>query len=355
MRQLRRDERLETPEPATNATVVPAQVDEPHPSAMTATTVLRMQRSAGNAAIARVLDATRSNRPMILRKPNLAPPQFDAVKNHAMNRMANKFTALKPGADLSAWSASVIEHWAMENSPIGKPIGFNQDDVAQLVSWMTTEYLTWWDHARFDEVMTLLEGLGGKPEYVARLRAINDWPGGLKPRIVAHPSVITGANYDRGGHLIKVSPTLRDPTVVLDFIMFECENARRQKAFATAQKTGARAVAELEFQSDTAYAEGLKTVYRAADWTELVANLNVPIPMRLPQAFDTGKSSTENNVTMPDKSQLSSQAQRQALWYFKTEAWTNEQRRDVWIASAHGEGLGSSEEIYGKQLAGVNK
>jgi hypothetical protein len=348
MRTLWSDQQLEEPQASVRA-------DAPVPAPQDAKAkVLQLQRTAGNAAVARVLGTARGKR-IIARKPNLQPAQTEAVKDYAMNRMAGKFTTLKADADLMKWCDGVVYNWTSENSKIGKPITYNKDDTAQLAEWMEKEYIPWWDHGQFDQVMRNLASLGGKPEYVERLLAVTDWPAGQKPRIVGHPSVTTGANYDRANHLIKISPALRDPTAALDFISFECENARRRTGFAVAQKTGAREVAELEFQSDTAYAEGLKPVYRAANWAELVEKLAVPVPLRQPQVFDASKSYTENVVKMPDKSALPSQAQRQALWYFKTEAWTQEQRREVWIASSHGEGLGSSEALYGKQLASTHK
>jgi hypothetical protein len=311
--------------------------------------VVSPEPTASNAAVSRLVSITATGTRTIQRKPNLTEMQFNAVKDHAMKRMSGKVTALKPGGDVGEWSNGVLTNFVSEFSKTGKPISFNADDVAQLSTWMTNEYLTWWDHANFDEVMTRLAVLGGKAEYVAHLRAITDWSAG-KPRIVGNPSVTTGANYDSANHLIKVSPTIRDPTEALDYITFECENARRAVSFKQAQKEGARAVAELEFQSDKAYVEGLMRVYAAANWAQLVDKLNVPASMCQTQAYDTGKRPAENVVAMPDKNQLASQAQRQALWYFKTQAWSEEQRKDVWINSKHGEGLGTSEQLYQQQL-----
>jgi hypothetical protein len=168
-----RSKRTRDPEPSRSET------QDRRPAAGRAT-VLGLQRAAGNCAVSRLLGdpmagtASAAFRPQlasrltaptvrtIQRKPNLQPVQHAKVKDHAMGRMVGKLTALKKTADPAKWIRSVLEHWCGEYSKQGAPpLTFNDDDVGVLLQWLVNEYLPWWDHGEFDEVMANLQRKGG--------------------------------------------------------------------------------------------------------------------------------------------------------------------------------------------------
>jgi len=186
-------------------------------------------------------------------------------------------------------------------------------------------------------------------EHLIKVLKTKTFPQGKPPTVVYGPT-LTGANYDSKKHVITIDPS-KDPGDALDFVLFEIENAVQGKEMREALnikdgKTRGEAVAELEFVTDLRYVESLKTIYNAHNIEELVVALEIPPELLV--AADYQSALQKKEVPMPDKSTLPRQDMRQALWYWKTKGWSDEEKKRVWMASKHGEGVEGTADLYGK-------
>jgi hypothetical protein len=325
-----------------------------------ATGLLALQRTAGNHAVARGLSSLRSARlqrdPSTLIEGNEPKVDPAVARKTAMDAMVG-FYALKPGGDVTTWARNNVLPRYAENKT------FTNADVTALVSWMTSDYPPIWDHGVYDTVLDNLAGRGGDALYIARLRGFQ-WPGGKKPRVLGGDTPTTG-NIVAASRVIRIKATLPVPEI-LDTLLFECQNILQVEAFIQATKEflpagpGKRpemygfATAALEYESDRRYIEELKSMHQVNDLPSLLQALAVPSNLRTPQAYQDGKPIGENKVNLPDRTVLSSQAQRQSLWWFKTATWPEDKRKLAWISANHGEGVASTAELYQSQ-AGKGK
>jgi hypothetical protein len=76
----------------------------------------------------------------------------------------------------------------------------------------------------------------------------------------------------------------------------------------------------------------------------LAAAVGLPTDLLVPA--DYGDCKTAKTVPLPARDALPEQDKRQTLWWWKTQAWTDEQRKEIWMIENHGEGVGSSTELY---------
>ncbi len=204
----------------------------------------------------------------------------------------------------------------------------------------------------FNAVVTALakksssESAGGYESY---LKNVGGFFGNRKSPVVFGPTLTSG-NFNSIYNVITIDPVmLPDPQQQLDTLTFETQNARQKSKLTTAkQKTNSgEEIAKVEYESDKKYVtEALMTIHKAKTLDALVAKLGIAEELLVEEAFDT--ASQAGGVTMPEKSTLSEQAQRQALWWWKTKAWNDKQRQAMWGKAPHGEGVSSSEELYQK-------
>lgn len=172
------------------------------------------------------------------------------------------------------------------------------------------------------------------------------WPQEKPPAVIFGRAGATNADYDAMKHVVTLDPwKLTTWTECLDALTFECQNALQRPEMKTALRAGGGAVASVEYESDKMYIEALKRVNKAKDIDHLVEILEIPEDF-LKQA-DYEKCAKAGRVERPSRIDLPEQEKRQALWWYVTQHWNDEQRMQVWIAEAHGEGVVSSELLYG--------
>lgn len=257
------------------------------------------------------------------------------------------------------WSRGVVlrylrdkEDRSFEESGALADSDVDQADVDDLAAWIAGDYLPLWDLGGFAQVIGNIRARGGDATYVQYLLAL-PWPQNKPPRILGGFTQTTG-NFGADTFLIRISMDLTDPTAILDTILFECCNAVQVDAFKAAKKTflapgqkkpeqyGLR-MAEIEYESDRMYVGHLKSLYHAATLGDLLNSLSVPQLDQTPQAYQVLPI---NHVILPSRAELPRQAARTALWFFKTDAWTNDQRKLAWISSNHGDEVARTSDLY---------
>jgi hypothetical protein len=292
-----------------------------------------LQRTAGNRAAASVARALSSA--LIQRK--LTADALDEAKGHCLRNMAtsepfyaNRFKKGLKGVLGKKYDAA------------------DDDDVRQIEEYLQAyrQLHAQWD---FDTVVGLLGAGATKKDYVSVLMSL-PWSG-RKPAIVFGPTPTTGF-FDTTYNVITLDPVKnKNADELLDTLTFECQNALQRTRLSSAQKVEdkkerGRAVAETEFVSDKNYVESLLRVNKASDYDQLVQKLAVPAEYLQPADYAT--SLKNRRVERPDSKTFPGQDKRQALWWWKTKGWGEQQKKDVWIAEQHSEEMESSEEAYSK-------
>lgn len=177
-------------------------------------------------------------------------------------------------------------------------------------------------------------------KYMEQLKGIKF--GKQKPAVVLGPASTTG-HFNSVYNVITLDAS-KMPTAdeQLDTLLFESQNAKQKGELYKAKQSKRKgATAKVEYDTDRMYVEGLKAIHGCKDYAALVAQLGIPEKLL---EFATYKKNTE--VPMPKPSVLSSQDERQALWWYKTSKWSDEQRKAIWMFSKHGIGMGSTYETY---------
>ena len=159
-------------------------------------------------------------------------------------------------------------------------------------------------------------------------------------------------HWDQATNVIVLQEA--EPLALLDTLLFETGNARRKKEYAAVDKaktdpqTKGYKKAELEYDVDVEYIDGLKRIHRAGDLDELVAQLGIPRKFLVKQGLSAAQSkSSPPYVDMPSTSDLPTQAHRQALWFWKTSEWDVKERRHIWVIENHTTlGMGASNMAY---------
>lgn len=228
-----------------------------------------------------------------------------------------------------------------------KKIDCDDDDLAAIEAALTK-----YDQDRpatdFDSVVDALTASATQQGYAPVLKAMTFHP--RRPKVVFGPTLTTGF-FERITNTITLDPEKNSTAdALLDTLLFEANNAVQRAALTEAQ-TAERfeanrglAVAAVEYVTDKRYVEGLMAVHGVQTIDALVAALGIPQEYLVEADYETAKDS--HKVDRPDRSALAEQDKRQALWWWKTRNWTDEQRKEVWIAENHGEGVGSSEAVY---------
>lgn len=182
-------------------------------------------------------------------------------------------------------------------------------------------------------------------KYGTFLQEMKGYVGGRKPAVIMGSAVTTGY-FSTIHNVITLDPS-KMPTTdeQLDTLLFESQNALNRSALTRAkQQGGGHRTANVEFESDRMYLEGLLAIHKCADVIELVATLK--IDEGLLEDADYASCLVAKKVPMPGRDAMPAQNERQALWWYKARSWSPEQRKAVWIKENHGEGVGASEDLY---------
>lgn len=234
-----------------------------------------------------------------------------------------------------------------------KRIPYDDEDVESIVEFVNgyEEEISMIAPTEFDKFVDALGAYGGRGEYVAYLKSIK-WkdnpPPSNKPPAVVFGRAVTTAFYDSAKHVITLDPwKLGSWSEHLDALTFECQNALQRKELRAAlREEGGTATAAVEYESDKKYVDAIKGINKASTLDQLVKKLGIDkrflVPANHAACVKTGK------VDRPDRSVMPEQDKRQALWWWKTKNWSDDQRKQIWMMENHGVGVGSSIEIYGQ-------
>jgi len=201
----------------------------------------------------------------------------------------------------------------------------------------------------FDKFVDALGAYGGRGEYVAYLKSIkwkDNLPPSNKPPAVVFGRAVTTAFYDSAKHVITLDPwKLGSWSEHLDALTFECQNALQRKELRAAlREKGGTATAAVEYESDKKYVDAIKGINKASTLDQLVTKLGIGKEYLVPANYAACVKAEK--VDRPDRSVMPEQDKRQALWWWKTKDWGDEQRKTMWMLETHGIGVGSSIEIY---------
>jgi len=294
-------------------------------AASPASVLMQLQRTAGNRAVVGLIQRKK------LDGPDLEKAKGICLRNMATSEpfYANKF---KKGGVRAA---------------LEKKHEVDDEDVRDLDTYLESHRQA---HPKtdFDSVVAELAAGTARTDNVQFLSGLA-W-GGRKPAIVFGPTLTTGF-FDTTFNVITLDP-VKNATAdeLLDTLTFECQNALQRSKLSSAQKKEekerGRAVAEVEFESDRMYTQALLQINQASDFDQLVQKLAVPA--KYLKEADYATSLQNKKVERPDRSEFPAQDKRQALWWWKTKGWNDDQRKQVWIAENHGDDVGATEEIYAK-------
>lgn len=294
--------------------------------------LLRLQQSAGNAAASRAI-AGRIQRKL------LSVDQTQQAGEKSLR------------AWLSPELSNFTKKQGLPNAVRGVLKGFveqgnfDEEDVAN-VSKLVEDYqgtVAVASPPAFDAFVEKLGADGGKEEYVQFLKAMDF--GKAKPAIVFGHAVTT-AFYDATKHVVVLDPwKLETATAMLDSLTFECQNALQRVELKAGLKdtTGAKTAA-VEYESDKKYVEALKSIHKASSLDDLATAVGIPTNLLTPADFSACVAA--KTVALPARSEMPEQDKRQTLWWWKTQSWSDEERKQVWVIENHGEGVASSVELY---------
>ncbi len=277
--------------------------------------------------------------------PRLEGEALENAKLSCLKSWASPEYAFQRKKGLEAFVRTVLTAFAKTNERT--PDGYYDDREVNMVIEHIKPYADPKTTA-FDSVIQEFGAQGGNKEYVDHLlELVKKLPPNKRPTVVRGPA-LTGANFDTSKNVITIDPTkVTDATAILDFITFEFQNVLQREALREATRKGGEAVAEIEYLSDQRYVESLIQINKAQEIEELVVALGVPREFLVEVTF--GDALKAKKVDRPPKSTLPRQDMRQALWWWKTRRWSDDQRKQVWMAENHGEGVESSTELYEKQ------
>ena len=256
-----------------------------------------------------------------------------------MTRSPEKFYAARYGAASGKSLAARVETILTL-----KKIDHDGEDTQAIVDELTAYAV---DHpaSDFATVVAALDATAAQHNYATVIGAL-DWGGKSPPAIVFGPTLTTGF-YDRILHVVTVDPVKNaSADAKLDTLLFELQNALQRSAFGEAARQEDRGAmtAQVEYGSDKRYVEALLRVYGAANVGELVTALAIDAKYLVEADYDSCWAA--GTVALPPRSEMPEQNKRQAVWWWKTRNWTEEQRKKMWVKENHGEGVASSEVLY---------
>jgi hypothetical protein len=294
--------------------------------------VVSLQRSVGNAAVSRAISAR-------IQRKLLSSAQTEQAGEKALR------------AWLSPELLNFTKKQGLPNAVRGVLKGFveqgnfDEEDVAN-VTKLVDDYqgtIAIASPPAFDAFVEKLGADGGKAEYVEFLKGMDF--GKTKPAVVFGHAVTT-AFYDAARHVVVLDPwKLTTATAMLDSLTFECQNALQRVELKAGLKdtTGAKTAA-VEYESDKKYVEALKSIHKASSLDALAKAVGLPTDVLTPADYSVCKAA--KTVALPGRDVMPEQDKRQTLWWWKTQSWSDEERREVWMIENHGEGVGSSVELY---------
>jgi hypothetical protein len=334
-----------------------------------------LQRSIGNRAATQALEhiAYRSGR--LLQRAKLTGPALEEAKTYGLRAMASALPVFANARGKeSQLRGKVHALLKIKFGVTNWKTQIDMDDVDN-VTQHVANYVGNHPVMDYDAVVTSLAA-GATPRaasHIQYLRAIADWPIlGAGPGLKApfKPGILfghteSGGLFARSHHVITLDETLSTDEQIIA-LTFEVQNARNRERFMDAQRHAASATKEMkdeariaavqglataavEYQANKDYIAALKRIYRATDIDALVQVL------RIPQQFMQARASYEackadRQVPMPPRgtgpNELAGEENRQALWWWKTRDWTDEQRQYIWGATAHAPGMAASVATY---------
>ncbi len=313
--------------------------------------ILSLQQTVGNQVVLRLLQAKGKLRPTeftptasIIQRKKLESEALENAKQSALRSLASPdpFYVANRKKGITPMVTGLLKGMKL---PDGSNQEYDDGDVETIVTFLT-EYLIKNAKTDFDGVVADLAQQVERQDYITFLRSIA-WPQGKKPGIVYGPTVTTGF-YDATKHTITLNPEkLVNATEMLDTLTFECQNALQRPELRQALREGGHATAGVEYNSDRQYLTAIMQVNKAQNIDELVVKLAIPSEFLVEASYETSKIS--RNVERPERSLLPQQDKRQAIWWWKTKNWSDEQRKEIWMLENHGEGVASSTELYEKQ------
>jgi len=214
------------------------------------------------------------------------------------------------------------------------------EDVAAVIEEVRDYTLA--EYSEFNKVIGITEKVAGEAgkKYATHLRGI-DWKShpsikGKAPPIVFGPTPSKGF-YDPRTHTIQIDLDKHDNDLaLLDTLLYESINAVR-----TAECNEAM-VKFNEYGTDLVYIDKLKNIY-GVNLSELCIKLGVSKYMIKP---DEDTCVKQKLVPMPTRAEVSMQSARQALWFWKTEGWSEANKKMLYGASLHAPGMKSTTEVY---------
>ncbi|MBD2497088.1 DUF4157 domain-containing protein [Nostoc sp. FACHB-280] len=269
----------------------------------------------------------------------------DEQRQEVYTNMAKSKVAKGYGQFFKKGGRAYLETWLTKNEAYTKNVNYDDEDI-NLIIEVYEKYEKVIGFLSFNEFVDLLAEVGGKAlTYATTMKEL---------KFKNQPSIVFGfcltqANYDSAKNVIVVDPfRVKDDLEALDAALFECMNALQRDEMRANFKIPedaerGLAIAKQEFKSECMYITQLKNINDASNLDELVAKLGIDKMYLETVSFDNCK---EGGVPMPDRSILSRQDARTALWHYKTKDWAEKDREYVWVRANHGEGVASSMELY---------
>jgi hypothetical protein len=249
-------------------------------------------------------------------------------------------------ADAPTFGHVHIDKWMNDNAQrrikweLTKEESDNADaqDKAAVIDWVREYAKLFKNLTDLYTVVGMLASAAGEKgaSYEGQIKAVK-WHPTIKetkpPTIVFGPAPSRGF-YEGKTHSIQIDLFKHDTALeVLDTIMFESINAART------QELNKDIEGIEEYDTDIAHVERLKVIYACDSLTKLCQTLGVTGYMT---KADENSSVKKGYVEMPSRDKVGNQAARQALWHWKTEDWSVENKKCLWGASPHAPNMPAS-------------
>lgn len=367
--------------------------------------IVSLQKRAGNRAVVAFIGNNAVQRhadksvptggdPVVYAGQDDEPPHLDHESRALRHQLVEKFyqvTKARP----QPGSTPVDRDWVIErlgNQPKWKEYHAHQsqcDDLAQFLSNTVTQWSgQFWDiygvANGWDQAIRYLQNVAAPPgpQYAEQILRFDFSPGEAPTSLLpSRKEAATGAYWEFSRKAIFVSKALTDPVEVLGAILFECENAKREKLYKESRtfydpkikairtkiedprqptpRSGdkswkeqlselevakGRSVAAIEFEVDKANQFKLRTAHGVETQLELCRALGVPERLLNEQkTYVKGQP-----LELPPRTQLRGQEARNALWWYWVEPWNDDAKaKEIWEVTNHSEVFGSSTSLYG--------
>jgi hypothetical protein len=219
-------------------------------------------------------------------------------------------------------------------------VDWDQADVDAVIAEVKQYRLG--EYTEFYKVIGTLEKVTGEPgkKYCDQLKSIKWHPDPIvkweAPAIVFGPTPSKGF-YDSSTRTIQVDLDKHENDLaVLDTILYESINAMRIAECELAMEEFH------EYGTDLVYIDKLKEIY-GVGLSQLCIKLGVTQYMSIPDEYTCVK---QGFVPMPTTAEVGRQSARQALWFWKTEGWSEDNKKMLYGASPHAPGMKSTDETY---------